>query len=125
VGQAPSSILFTIQSVSEAFMTALDRILKMVALIRMFGVAPAAPTEQDDLVSYVAALRRQLCAVTAKQGVRATRNALTLARLSIKMLGPTTAAEPLPPRLLRLLQSHLGPEPARSNEGDNCRPYPG
>src|ERR1700674_5695011 len=65
---------------SEAFMTALDRILKMIALIRMFGVAPADPTEHDDLVSYVATLRRQLCTLINKHGTRATRNALVLTR---------------------------------------------
>jgi len=102
-------------------MTALNHILKMIALIRMFGVAPADPTERDDLVSYVAALRRQLFTLAVTQGARATRNALALVRLSIKMLGPTAAAEPLSPGLLRLLQSHLELEPVSSHEGENCR----
>jgi len=102
-------------------MTALDRILKITALIRMFGAAPADPAEHDDLVSYIAALRRQLCTLAVKKGARATCNAITLARLSNKMLGPTAAAEPLSPGLLRLLQSHPVTEPVSSHEGENCR----
>jgi hypothetical protein len=102
-------------------MTALDRILKITALIRMFGAAPADPAEHDDLVSYIAALRRQLCTLAVKQGARATCNAITLARLSIKMLGPTAAAEPLSPGLLRLLQSHPITKPVNPHEGENCR----
>ena len=102
-------------------MTALDRILKITALIRLFGVAPADLAEHDDLVSYIAALRRQLCTLAVKQGARATCNALALARLSIKMLGPMAAAEPLSPGLLRMLQSHLRPESVGSHVVENCR----
>jgi hypothetical protein len=102
-------------------MTTLNHVLNMIALIRMFGVAPADPAEHDDLVCYVAALRRQLCTLAFKKGARATRNALALGRLSIKMLGPTAAAEPLSPGLLRLLQSHLEPEPVSSAESENCK----
>ncbi len=106
-------------------MTALDCILKMIELIRMFGVAPAHPTKRDDLVSYVAALRRQLCTLANKHGTRATRNALALTNLTIKMLGLTAAAEPLAPSILRLLQSPIASKPLCSDDGENCRTHRG
>ncbi len=52
-------------------MIASDRILKLITLIRMFGAAPSAPTAEDDLATYIAVLRRQLCAlvITLKTAV--------------------------------------------------------
>ena len=85
-------------------MIASDRILKMITLIRMFGVPPSAPTAEDNLSTYSVVLCRQLCALVIKHGARATHNALALTDLSIKLLGPTTAAEPISPNLLRLLR---------------------
>lgn len=85
-------------------MIAFDRILKMITLIRMFGAAPSAPTSEDDLATYFAVLRRQACGLVITQGARATHNALALADLSIRLLGPTTAAEPISPGLVRLLR---------------------
>ena len=87
-------------------MTVTQQILWMLLNIRLLGKKPRLPRSQESLIHYAAALEIQYCRICTSLGRVRRREATDIAWGIIGLLGLTQAAEPLPPRLLGLLDRH-------------------
>ena len=92
-------------------MTVFQQVLWMLINIRLLGRPPKLPTSRESLIHYAAVLEIQYSRICAHLGTARRREAVTIAGKITALLGLTQAAEPLPPRLLGLLERH---ERARS-----------
>jgi hypothetical protein len=61
---------------------------------------------RESLINYAAVLEIQYSRICVQLGTARRREAVTIAGKIIALLGLTQAAEPLPPKLLSLLDRH-------------------
>jgi hypothetical protein len=87
-------------------MTVFQQVLWMLVNIRVLGKQPRLPAQGDDLIRYAAVLELQYGRICAQLGIARRRQMATISWRFIGLLGLTEAAEPLPPRLLVLLERH-------------------
>jgi hypothetical protein len=87
-------------------MTVFEQVLWMFVNIRVLGKQPRLPAYGDDLIRYAAALEVQYSRICTQPGIASRRQTATTAWQLVGLLGLTEAAEPLPPRLLVLLERH-------------------
>ena len=87
-------------------MTVFEQVLRTFVYIRVLGNQPTLPAPGDDLIRYAAALEVQYSLICKQSGIARRRQTAIIAWHLIELLGLTEAAEPLPPRLLVLLDRH-------------------
>jgi hypothetical protein len=85
-------------------MTVFQQVLWMYPNIRVFGKQPRLPLPRESLMQYAVALQLQYSCICTQLGTEHCREAATIAWRIVGLLGLTEAAEPLPPRLLVLLE---------------------
>jgi len=84
-------------------MTVYQQVLWMLVNIRLLGRQPRLPLSGESLTHYAAALEIHYSRICAQLGTARRRESTAIAWRIVGLLGLTEAAEPLPPRLLRLL----------------------
>ena|ERR1035437_567718 len=87
-------------------MTVFQQVLWMLINIRLLGRLPKLPASRESLIHYAAALETQYSRICLDLGTARRREVATIAGGIIALLGLTQAAEPLPPKLLSLLDRH-------------------
>ena len=87
-------------------MTVFQQVLWMFVNIRLLGREPRLPQDQESLIHYAAALEIQYSRICRHLGTVRRREAAEIAWGIIGLLGLAQAAEPLPPRLLGLIERH-------------------
>jgi hypothetical protein len=87
-------------------MTLFQQVLWMFVKIRVFGSEPRLPFPGESLIEYAVALQLQYGRICAGLGAERRREAAAIASRCVGLLGLTEAAEPLPPRLVVLLERH-------------------
>jgi hypothetical protein len=87
-------------------MTVFQQVLWMFVNLRALGEQPRWPLSQESLIQYAVALELQYSRICSRLGAERRRDATAIASQIIGLLGLTEAAEPLPPRLLVLLERH-------------------
>jgi hypothetical protein len=85
-------------------MTVFQQVLWMFVNIRMLGKQPRLPLPRESLIQYAVALELQYSRICMKVGTTRRREAAAIAWQIVGLLGLTEAAEPLPRRLLVLLE---------------------
>ena len=76
----------------------------MFVNIRVLGKQPRLPLPRESLIQYAVALQLQYSCICTQLGMDRRRKAAAIAWRIVGLLGLTEAAEPLPPRLLVLLE---------------------
>jgi hypothetical protein len=94
-------------------MTVFQQVLWMLVNIRLLGRHPTLPLAHESLIHYAAALEVQYSRICEHLGTVRRREAADIALGIIGLLGLIQAAEPLPTRLLILLERH--------ESGRSCR----
>ena len=87
-------------------MTVFQQVLWMLVNLRLLGCEPRSPRNRESLTHYAAALEIQHSRICGHLGRVRRRETADIAWGIIGLLGLTQAAEPLPPRLLGLLERH-------------------
>jgi hypothetical protein len=87
-------------------MTVLQQVFWMFVNIRALGRQPRLPLPRESLIEYAVALQLQYCRICTRLGIERCREAAAIAWRIVVLLGLTEAAEPLPRRLLVLLERH-------------------
>lgn len=87
-------------------MTVFQQVLWMFVNLRVLGEQPTFPLSQESLIQYAVALELQYSRLCSRLSTDHRRDAIAIASQIIGLLGLTEAAEPLPPRLLVLLDHH-------------------
>jgi hypothetical protein len=85
-------------------MTVFQQVLWMFVNIRVLGKHPRLPLPRESLIQYAVALQLQYSCICTQLGTARCREAAAIAWRIVGLLGLTEAAEPLPPRLLVLLE---------------------
>ena len=85
-------------------MTAFQQVLWMFVNIRVLGKQPRSPLPRESLIQYAVALELQYSQICIRVGTARRREAAAIAWRIVGLLGLTEAAEPLPRRLLVLLE---------------------
>ena len=85
-------------------MTVFQQVLWMFVNIRLLGKQPRLPLPQESLIQYAVALELQYSRICMIVGTARRREAVAIAWRIVGLLGLTEAAEPLPRRLLVLLE---------------------
>jgi hypothetical protein len=85
-------------------MTLFQQVLWMHVNIRVLGKQPRLPLPREGLIEYALALELQYCRICMRVGTARRRQAAAIAWRIVGLLGLTEAAEPLPRRLLVLLE---------------------
>jgi hypothetical protein len=85
-------------------MTVFQQVLWMFVNIRVLGKQPRLPLPRESLIQYAVALERQYSRICMRVGTARRREAAAIAWQIVGLLGLTEAAEPLPRRLLVLLE---------------------
>jgi hypothetical protein len=85
-------------------MTVFQQVLWMIVNIRLLGKQPRLPLPQESLIQYAVALELQYSRICMRVGTARRREAAAIAWQIVGLLGLTEAAEPLPRRLLVLLE---------------------
>ena len=85
-------------------MTVFQQVLWMFVNIRMLGKQPRLPLPRESLIQYAVALELQYSRICMSVGTARRREAAAIAWRIVGLLGLTEAAEPLPRRLLILLE---------------------
>jgi hypothetical protein len=85
-------------------MTVFQQVLWMFVNIRVLGKQPRLPLPRESLIQYAVALELQYSRICMRVGTARRREAVAVAGRIVGLLGLTEAAEPLPPRLLVLLE---------------------
>jgi hypothetical protein len=88
-------------------MTAFQQVLWMYVNLRVLGKQPRSPLSGESLIQYAAALEIQYSRICVHLGLRRRRDASAIAARIIDLLGLIEAAEPLPSRLLTMLDQQL------------------
>lgn len=84
-------------------MSVLQQVLWMYVNLRVLGKQPRLPLSGESLIQYAAALEIQYSHICTHLGTRRRRDASAIALRIIDLLGLIEAAEPLPSRLLIML----------------------
>jgi hypothetical protein len=85
-------------------MTVFQQVLWMLVNIRVLGKQPRLPLPRESLIQYAVALELQYSRICMRVGTVRRREAAAIAWRIVGLLGLTEAAEPLPRRLLVLLE---------------------
>jgi hypothetical protein len=85
-------------------MTVFQQVLWMFVNIRVLGKQPRLPLHQESLIQYAVALELQYSRMCMRAGTARRREAADIAWRIVGLLGLIEAAEPLPRRLLILLE---------------------
>jgi hypothetical protein len=85
-------------------MTVFQQVLWMFVNIRVLGKQPRSPLPRESLIQYAVALELQYSRICMSVGTARRREAADIAWRIVRLLGLTQAAEPLPHRLLILLE---------------------
>ncbi len=85
-------------------MTVFQQVLWMFVNIRVLGKQPRLPLPRESLIQYAVALQLQYSCICTQLGMDRRREAAAIAWRIVGLLGLTEAAEPLPPRLLVLIE---------------------
>jgi hypothetical protein len=85
-------------------MTVFQQVLWMFVNIRLLGKQPRLPLPRESLIQYAVALELQYSRICVIAGTARGREAAAIAWRIVGLLGLTGAAEPLPRRLLVLLE---------------------
>ena len=85
-------------------MTAFQQVLWMFVNIRVLGKQPRLPLPRESLIQYAVALELQYSRICMRVGTPRRREAAAIAWRIVGLLGLIEAAEPLPRRLLVLLE---------------------
>jgi hypothetical protein len=85
-------------------MTVFQQVLWMFVNIRVLGKQPRMPLPRESLIQYAVALELQYRRICMRVGAAHRREAAAIAWRIVGLLGLTEAAEPLPRRLLVLLE---------------------
>jgi hypothetical protein len=85
-------------------MTVFQQVLWMFVNIRVLGKQPRLPLPRESLIQYAVALELQYSRICMRVGTARRREAAAIAWRIVGLLGLTEAAEPLPRRLLVLLE---------------------
>ena len=94
-------------------MTVFEQILWFLIQIRLLGRPPKLPIPRESLIHYAAVLEIQYSRICVQLGTARRREVVAIAGGIIALLGLTQAAEPLPPKLLSLLDRNQRARPAR------------
>jgi hypothetical protein len=84
--------------------TLFQQVLWMFVNIRLLGKQPRPPLPGESLIEYAVALQLQYSRICGQLGTERRREAAAIAWRIVKLIGLTEAAEPLPARLLVLLE---------------------
>jgi hypothetical protein len=84
-------------------MTVFQQALWTFVNIRVLGRQPRLPLPRESLIEYAVALNLQYSRICIRLGTNRRHEAAAIARRIVGLLGLTEAAEPLPRRLLVLL----------------------
>ena len=84
-------------------MTVFQQVLWMHVNLRVLGKQPRSPLSGESLIQYAAVLEIQYSRICVHLGLKRRRDASAIASQIINLLGLTEAAEPLPSRLLTML----------------------
>ena len=85
-------------------MTVFQQVLWMFVNIRVLGKQPRLPFPRESLTQYAVALQLQYSRMCMRAGTARRREAADIAWRIVGLLGLIEAAEPLPRRLLILLE---------------------
>jgi hypothetical protein len=85
-------------------MTVFQQVLWMFVNIRLLGKQPRLPLLRESMIQYAVALELQYSRICVRAGTARRREAAAIAWRIVGLLGLTGAAEPLPRRLLVLLE---------------------
>ena len=85
-------------------MTVFQQVLWMFVNIRLLGKQPRLPLLRESMIQYAVALELQYSRICMRVGPARRREAAAIAWQIVGLLGLTEAAEPLPRRLLVLLE---------------------
>jgi hypothetical protein len=85
-------------------MTVFQQVLWMFVNIRVLGKQPRLPLARESLIQYAVALELQYSRICMRVGTARRREGAAIAWRIVGLLGLTEAAEPLPRRLLVLLE---------------------
>ncbi len=85
-------------------MTVFQQVLWMFVNIRVLGKQPRLPLPRESLIQYAVALELQYSRICIRVGPARRHEAAAIAWQIVGLLGLTEAAEPLPRRLLVLLE---------------------
>ena len=85
-------------------MTVFQQVLWMFVNIRLLGKQPRLPLLRESMIQYAVALELQYSRISMRVGTARRREAAAIAWQIVCLLGLTEAAEPLPRRLLVLLE---------------------
>jgi len=85
-------------------MTVFQQVLWMFVNIRVLGKQPRLPLPRENLIQYAVALELRYSRICMRVGPARRREAAAIAWRIVGLLGLTEAAEPLPRRLLVLLE---------------------
>ena len=85
-------------------MTVFQQVLWMFVNIRLLGKQPRLPLLRESMIQYAVALELQYSRICMRVGPARRREAAAIAWRIVALLGLTEAAEPLPRRLLVLLE---------------------
>jgi hypothetical protein len=85
-------------------MTVFQQVLWMLLNIRVLGKQPRLPLPRESLIQYAVALELQYSRICMRVGTARRHEAAAIAWRIVRLLGLIEAAEPLPPRLLVLLE---------------------
>jgi len=94
-------------------LTVFEQILWFLIQIRLLGRPPKLPIPRESLIHYAAVLEIQYSRICVQLGTARRREVVAIAGGIIALLGLTQAAEPLPPKLLSLLDRNQRARPAR------------
>jgi hypothetical protein len=85
-------------------MTVFQQVLWMFVNIRVLGKQPRLPLPRESLIQYAVALELQYSRICMRVGTARRRETAAITWRIVGLLGLTEAAEPLPRRLLVLLE---------------------